>query len=109
MPPETVSIPARFNGPLDSGNGGYVSGVVGELVAGRASLCAERGAGPPRIAKRAHQNRGEDGGFDLVAHRVGHRQMQGLTFQREIERIAPDVAGRLQPRRERELTGLTRV
>jgi hypothetical protein len=26
--PETVSIPRRFNGPLESGNGGYCSGVI---------------------------------------------------------------------------------
>ena len=28
----TVEIPGRFNGPLDSGNGGYCSGVVASFV-----------------------------------------------------------------------------
>jgi len=32
----TVTIPSRFNGPLDSGNGGYCSGVVASLVEGPA-------------------------------------------------------------------------
>jgi hypothetical protein len=32
----TVEIPERFNGPLDSGNGGYCSGVVADLVEGPA-------------------------------------------------------------------------
>jgi hypothetical protein len=33
-----VVIPARFNGPLRSGNGGYCSGVFGGLVEGPASV-----------------------------------------------------------------------
>ena len=32
--PETLSIPARFNGPLTSGHGGYCSAVIGEFVDG---------------------------------------------------------------------------
>lgn len=37
---EAVSIPGRFNGPLDSGNGGYCSGVAAGFLegAGEASL-----------------------------------------------------------------------
>lgn len=34
----TVEIPERFNGPLDSGNGGYCSGVVAELIDGPAEV-----------------------------------------------------------------------
>lgn len=34
----TISIPGRFNGPLDSGNGGYCSGVVAGLVDGPAEV-----------------------------------------------------------------------
>ncbi len=34
----TVSIPARYNGPARSGNGGYAAGVVGELVDGPAKV-----------------------------------------------------------------------
>lgn len=33
-----VSIPGRFNGPLDSGNGGYCSGVVASFVEGPAEV-----------------------------------------------------------------------
>lgn len=40
--PETVSIPARFNGPLDSGQGGYVSGVVSDLIGGPAEVSLRR-------------------------------------------------------------------
>ena len=28
MPPRTLTIPRRFNGPPTSGNGGYVAGLV---------------------------------------------------------------------------------
>jgi len=35
---ETVSIPARFNGPLTSGHGGYSSGVFAGLVDGQAEV-----------------------------------------------------------------------
>jgi hypothetical protein len=34
----SLSIPARFNGPLDSGNGGYCSGVVASFVDGPAEV-----------------------------------------------------------------------
>lgn len=34
----SVSIPRRFNGPLDSGNGGYCSGVVAGFVDGPAEV-----------------------------------------------------------------------
>ena len=53
--------------------------------------------------------RGEQRGVDLVAHGVGQREVQHVPLQREVERVAADVAGRLQPARERELPGLARV
>jgi hypothetical protein len=39
---ELVSIPARFNGPLDSGNGGYSCGVAGRFVDGPAEATLRR-------------------------------------------------------------------
>jgi len=35
---EPVTIPARFNGPLESGNGGYAGGVLAPLVPGSAAI-----------------------------------------------------------------------
>jgi hypothetical protein len=32
--PETVTIPSRFNGPLESGNGGYSAGIAAGLLSG---------------------------------------------------------------------------
>lgn len=40
--PDSVAIPARFNGPSESGNGGYVSGVVAGFVEGVAEVSLRR-------------------------------------------------------------------
>ncbi len=37
-----VSIPSRFNGPLESGNGGYCSAVFAELIEGQAAVNLRR-------------------------------------------------------------------
>jgi hypothetical protein len=39
---ESVSIPGRFNGPLESGNGGYCSGVVANFFEGAAEVSLRR-------------------------------------------------------------------
>jgi hypothetical protein len=36
--PETISIPARFNGPKESGNGGYSAGAVAQFLDGAAEV-----------------------------------------------------------------------
>src|SRR5262245_60940380 len=40
--PETLSIPSRFNGPLDSGNGGYCSGLAARHIDGPAEVTIRR-------------------------------------------------------------------
>jgi hypothetical protein len=40
--PESVSIPRRFNGPLDSGNGGYSAGVAAGLLDGTVEVTLRR-------------------------------------------------------------------
>jgi hypothetical protein len=35
---EPITIPARFNGPLESGNGGYAGGALAPLVPGSAAI-----------------------------------------------------------------------
>jgi hypothetical protein len=39
---ESLSIPRRFNGPLESGNGGYCSGVVASFLKGAAEVSLRR-------------------------------------------------------------------
>lgn len=40
--PESLTIPSRFNGPLDSGNGGYCSGVAAGYLDGAAEVSLRR-------------------------------------------------------------------
>ena len=40
--PESLSIPARFNGPLDSGNGGYSAGLIAGFMGGAAEVDLRR-------------------------------------------------------------------
>jgi hypothetical protein len=40
--PGSLSIPSRFNGPLDSGNGGYCSGAVAAFAGGTAEVTLRR-------------------------------------------------------------------
>ncbi len=40
--PETLCIPSRFNGPLESGNGGYCSGVAARYIEGPAAVMLRR-------------------------------------------------------------------
>lgn len=40
--PDSLSIPARFNGPLDSGNGGYVAGAIAGFLGGPAEVNLRR-------------------------------------------------------------------
>ena len=45
---ETITIPRRFNGPPESANGGYASGLVAGLLAGRAEVTLRR---PPPLER----------------------------------------------------------
>ena len=55
---ETLVIPARFNGPPASANGGYACGLVAELVGGRAEVTLRR---PPPLDVPLTVERGDDG------------------------------------------------
>src|SRR5215217_7832105 len=39
---DSVLIPSRFNGPIDSGQGGYSAGVAAQLVGGAAEVTLRR-------------------------------------------------------------------
>jgi hypothetical protein len=40
--PESISVPRRFNGPLESGNGGYSSGAIARFVGSAAEVSLKR-------------------------------------------------------------------
>jgi hypothetical protein len=80
--PETVSIPSRFNGPLESANGGYCSGVVAGYVGGAAEVSLRR---PVPLDTPLEVARDGDGSVSL------------------LEGDAPVAEGRAEPELEIEL------
>lgn len=58
-PSSAVSIPARFNGPPASGNGGYTCGTVARLLGARAAEVTLRR--PPPLDRPLVVERGPDG------------------------------------------------
>ncbi len=58
-----VSIPSRFNGPLESGNGGYVAGVVAGFLEGTAEVTLRR---PVPLEKSLDVVRESDGRVQLL-------------------------------------------
>jgi hypothetical protein len=92
-----------------AGHEAAVRRVVGEPVAREACLLGEPETGPARVAQPSDHERGEQRGAHLVAHGVRQREVQDATLQREVEGVAADVAGRLEPPRDRGLPGLAGV
>ena len=62
MPTTSVSIPARFNGPPGSGNGGYSCGVLAILLEGAARV---RLFAPPPLDKALSVSCHEDGHLEM--------------------------------------------
>lgn len=72
----SVSIPKRFNGPLDSGNGGYCSGVLAGFVDGPAQVSLRS---PVPLETR----------LDVIAGEESVRMVDGETLIAEAHRAAP--------------------
>jgi hypothetical protein len=60
---ESVTIPARFNGPLDSGNGGYSAGAFAAFVGGAAEVSLRR---PVPLDSPLRVEREEDGALAVL-------------------------------------------
>jgi hypothetical protein len=60
---ETITIPARFNGPPASANGGYAAGVVADAIGPSATV---RLLGPPPLDVPLARTRGDDGTVRLL-------------------------------------------
>jgi hypothetical protein len=56
-----------------SGHEAAFGGVASEFGIGDARLFVESDTGPARVAKCSDENRGQEGGADLVPHSVGYR------------------------------------
>lgn len=71
----SVSIPRRFNGPLDSGNGGYCSGVLASFVDGPAQVSLRS---PVPLETQ----------LDVVADEQSVRMVDGETLIAEAQPVA---------------------
>ncbi len=81
---EQVIIDQRFRGPPESGNGGYVCGVVAELIGGTAEVTLRR---PPPLDRPLQVARLDNGG---VALRDGETVIaEGAPASLEIDPRAP--------------------
>jgi hypothetical protein len=60
---DSLAIPARFNGPPDSGHGGYSAGLAASLVGGPAEVALRA---PPPLETELAAERREDGSVALV-------------------------------------------
>jgi hypothetical protein len=59
----TVTVPGRFNGPLDSGNGGYTAGLVAPFVDGQAAVSLRS---PVPLDRSLDVVAGDDGAVRVV-------------------------------------------
>lgn len=60
---ETVTVPDRFNGPLESGNGGYSAGAFAAFVGGPAEVTLRR---PVPLDRQLRVERRDGGGADVL-------------------------------------------
>jgi hypothetical protein len=60
---ESISIPSRFNGPLDSGNGGYCAGAVANFIEGAAEVSLRS---PVPLDRRLDVERNGDGAVRVL-------------------------------------------
>ncbi|WP_270029545.1 PaaI family thioesterase [Solirubrobacter phytolaccae] len=81
---DAVTIPARFNGPPGSGNGGYVCGVVAETIGASASV---RLSAPPPLDVPLLRTRDGDG----VVHLLHGEEMIAAGSVAQPAAIAPDA------------------
>ncbi|BFO17041.1 hypothetical protein SHKM778_34290 [Streptomyces sp. KM77-8] len=89
-------------------SGGVAVAVAGQSLVGQVGLFGQAGSCPAGAAQSAHQDRGGQGGVDVVAHGIGHRQVKGVAVQGVVEGVAAEVFGGLQAPAQCELCGLAR-
>jgi len=93
--PDTITIPSRFNGPRDSGNGGYVAGILARHVDGIAEVSLRS---PVPLDTELRVEAGDDGSVRLV---------DGETLIAEARAVADidaEVPAPVSPAEAREAT-----
>jgi hypothetical protein len=94
--PQTITIARRFNGPAGSGNGGYVCGLMANLIDGPSEAALRA---PPPLEKPLTLTRDEDGAVAL---------RDGDALIGEAKPIAFDLAAPPAPTLEQARAAATR-
>jgi hypothetical protein len=81
---DSLAIPARFNGPPDSGHGGYSAGLAASLVEGPAEVALRA---PPPLETDFAADRREDGSVALLHE--GRVVLEARSTTVEVEPPAP--------------------
>lgn len=89
---ETITIPSRYNGPPDSGNGGYSCGVLAAFVEGPARVRLHM---PPPLDRHMEVRRTAGGGVELYD---GETRV-GTAVPASFELQVPQAPG-LEPARD---------
>jgi hypothetical protein len=90
---ESLSIPGRFNGPLDSGNGGYSAGVVAGFLEGAAEVSLRS---PVPLDKELDVNHVADGAVRVLD---GDTLVMEGRPKPDLEVEVPDAVGPDEARR----------
>ena len=102
---ETLSVPRRFNGPLESGHGGYCSAIIAELVEGPAEVTLRN---PVPLEASLDVVRGEEGMIRVLAGETLIAEA-GATPQLDLEvpdRVSPEEARAAKARYRGSTEGL---
>lgn len=102
---ETLSVPRRFNGPLESGHGGYCSAVIAELVEGPAEVTLRN---PVPLEASLDVVRGEDGTVRVLEGETLIAEARATT-QLDLEvpdRVSPEEARAAKARYRGSTEGL---
>ena len=87
MPPRTLTIPRRFNGPPTSGNGGYVAGAIAACLPDPTVQITLRA--PVPLDRPLQWREAPSGGITLHDGEQLLAEAAGSTLvQRQIERVA---------------------
>lgn len=90
--PESVAIPQRFNGPVESGNGGYCSGIFAGFLDGPAEISLRR---PVPLDKPLDVVRFSDGSIRLLD---GEATIAEARSAPNLDVAVPAPVGRVEAR-----------
>ena len=93
---DTLTIARRFNGPHDSGNGGYSAGLAAQLLP--KALAVEATIRAPIPLDRTLRVHPAGDGIDILHHQAVQRFVAGAGYIHRADADAKIDLGHVQPR-----------